>query len=255
MDFDIRKPSHIFAAFLLSVTFFLVIMMPILSYFDASVPSEISQMAQLPETMKLIFEILLLTIQLTLIIILLIFFPIIWYVLVNKLTLKEIFNRLKLRLEGIDVAFLWGIASAAIMFAIVFLIGVILVIMEYNIEELSNIPDLQQYFSIPSLFLLIAIQPIAEEIFFRGFLLEKIDSLAGKPMAILTTAVLFGLAHMSYGKIYPVIMPMMMGLILGFVVIKTKNLYSAIIAHVIFNLTAFILSILSQYLVPEALIL
>jgi len=250
MDFNIRKPSHIFSLLLLSVTFILIIIQPVLSFFDESVPSELSQMAQLPETMKLIFEILLLTIQLTLVIVLLIFFPIIWYVLVNKFTLKEIFDRLRLRLEGIDAAFLWGIVSAVVMFGIVFLIGVILVIMEYNVEELSNIPDLQQYFSIPSLFLLIAIQPIAEEIFFRGFLLEKIDSLAGKPMAILTTALLFGLAHMSYGKVYPVIMPMIMGLILGFVVIKTKSLYSAIIAHVIFNLTAFILSILSQYLVP-----
>ncbi len=250
MDLNIRKPSHIFSLLLLSITFILIIIQPVLSFFDESIPSELSQIAQLPETMKLIFEIFLLTLQLTLVIVLLIFFPIIWYVLVNKLTLKEIFDRLRLRLEGIDVAFLWGIVSAVVMFGIVFLIGVILVVMEYNVEELSNIPNLQQYFSVPSLFLLIAIQPIAEEIFFRGFLLEKIDSLAGKPMAILTTAVLFGLAHMSYGKVYPVIMPMVMGLILGFVVIKTKNLYSAIIAHVIFNLTAFILSILSQSLVP-----
>jgi len=255
MDFNIRKPSHIFSLLLLSVTLILIIVLPVLSFFDASLPSELSQMTQLPDTMKLIFEIFLLTFQLALITVLLIFFPVIWYVLVNKLTLKEVFNRLRLRLEGIDVAFLWGIVSAVVMFGIVFLIGLILVFMDYNVEELSNIPNLQQYFSIPSLFLLIAIQPIAEEIFFRGFLLDKIESLAGKSMAIVTTAVLFGLAHMSYGKIYPVIMPMIMGLILGFVVIKTKNLYSAIIAHVIFNLTAFILSILSQNLVPEALIL
>jgi len=255
MDFNIRKPSHIFSLLLLSVTLILIIILPILSFFNVSFPIEFNQMDQPTETIELISEIFLLTFQLASIIVLLIFFPIIWYVLVNKLTLKEIFDRLRLRLEGIDVAFLWGIVSAVVMFGIVFLIGVILVVMEYNVEELSNIPDLQQYFSIPSLFLLIAIQPIAEEIFFRGFLLEKIESQAGKPMAILTTAVLFGLAHMSYGKIYPVIMPMIMGLILGFVVIKTKNLYSAIIAHIIFNLTAFILSILSQHLVPEALIL
>ena len=255
MDFNIRKPSHIFSLLLLSVTFILIIILPVLSFFDESIPSELSQMAQFPEAVKLILEVIVLTLQLTLAIVLLIFFPIIWYAIVNKLTLREIFDRRRLRLEGIDVAFLWGIVSAVVMFGIVFLIGVILIVMEYNAEELSNIPNLQQYFSIPSLFLLIAIQPIAEEIFFRGFLLEKINSIAGKSMAILTTAILFGLAHMSYGKVYPVIMPMIMGLLLGFVVIKTKNLYSAIIAHVLFNLTAFILSILSQYLTSEALIL
>ena len=255
MDFDIRKPSHIFAALILSVTFFLIIIMPILSYFDASVPSEIGEMAQFPELIQILFEIILLTIQLTLVIVLLIFFPIIWYAVVNRLRLREIFNRLKLRLEGIDVAFLWGILSAIIMFVVVFVVGIILVLLGQNTEELSNVSDLEQLFSFPSLLLLVAIQPIAEEIFFRGFLLEKFESSAGAPIAILTTSVLFGLAHMSYGKIYPVILPIVFGIILGYVVIKTKNLYSAIIAHIIFNVIVILISELSRFLASEALIL
>jgi membrane protease YdiL (CAAX protease family) len=212
-------------------------------------------MAELPELIQILFEIILLTIQLTLILVLLIFFPIIWYAVVNRLRLKEIFNRLKLKLEGIDVAFLWGIFSAIIMFIVVFIIGLVLVFLGQNTEELSNVSDLEQLFSFPSLLLLVAIQPIAEEIFFRGFLLEKFESLAGAPMAILTTSILFGLAHMSYGKIYPVVLPIVFGIILGYVVIKTKNLYSAILAHVIFNVIVIVISKLSQFLASEALIL
>jgi hypothetical protein len=164
-------------------------------------------------------------------------------------------SRLNLRLEGIDTAVLWGVVTAISLFVIVTVFTSVLIQLGYEPEELSNIPDLQRYFSLPSLFFLIAIQPVGEEIFFRGFLLEKINTIAGKNMAILGTGLLFGLAHMSYGKIYPIIMPIVMGILLGAIVFKTKNLYSAITAHIMFNLTSFMLYILAQSLISESLIL
>ena len=78
--------------------------------------------------------------------------------------------------------------------------------------------------------------------------MEKIGSVAGEIMAIFVTAILFGLAHMGYGGYYPVVLPMLMGLVLGAVVIKTKNLYSSIIAHILFNFTVFMLAIFSTSL-------
>ncbi len=91
------------------------------------------------------------------------------------------------------------------------------------------------------MFILVSVQPIAEEIFFRGFLLDKIEYYAGQNVAIFSTAILFGLAHMSYGKIYPVLFPMIMGVILAYIVIKTRNIYASIFAHITFNITSFII--------------
>ena len=110
-------------------------------------------------------------------------------------------------------------------------------------------------FPMPILFFLIVFQPIGEEIFFRGFLLEKIDKLAGEKMAILITALLFGWVHISYGKLYPMLMPILLGILFGFIVIRTKNLFSSITAHIAFNVTVFIMYLGFQNLNLEALIL
>jgi len=114
--------------------------------------------------------------------------------------------------------------------------------------DISNVEDLAGGLSIFSMFFIIIFQSIGEEVFFRGFLLEKIDSFAGKNIAIIVTAILFGLAHMSYGKLYPVIMPMIMGIVLGYIVLKTKNLYSSIVAHMLFNFASFVLYLFAKNL-------
>ena len=69
--------------------------------------------------------------------------------------------------------------------------------------------------------------------------MEKFNSLVGKEAAIIVTALLFGIAHLSFGNVYPAIMTAVVGLLLAFLVIKTKNLYSAITAHILFNLASF----------------
>ena len=237
MDFNIKKPLHVLAVIFLAITFLMVIIVPILSFI------EVFPSTQSIEAQK-ISEVIFLILQLALIFGLLVIFPILWYIIVNERKLKEIFSSLKLKLDDIDMAFLWGIIAAIMIFLIIFIIEFVLIKLNYNPQDLSNIPDLQKLFSWPAMFFLVAIQPIAEEIFFRGFLFEKIENFAGGTVAIFSTAFLFGLAHMSYGKIFPVLMPILMGVILGFIVYKTKNLYSSIIAHIVFNITALILAYL-----------
>ena len=174
--------------------------------------------------------------------------PLIWYVLVNDFNKKQIFIALKLRIERLDDALLRGIATAVFMIIFVAIIGSILYSMGINEENLSNVSELAENLSLIGMLFIILFQSIGEEIFFRGFLLEKLESYAGATVAILISSVLFGLAHLSYGKIYPAVMPMVMGVLLGYAVIKTKNLYAAIIAHMLFNLTSFILYLFAQSL-------
>jgi hypothetical protein len=177
--------------------------------------------------------------------------PFAWYYFVNNLKLKGIFNRIRLVSENIDKAFLWGLLSAIIIFLLIFVIEFALIGLGVDVQDLSNIPDLQSLFSWPVMFFLVTIQPIGEEIFFRGFLFEKIEGYGGEIVAIIITAFLFGIAHMSYGKLYPVLIPILIGIILGFVVAKTKNLYSSIIAHIVFNVTSLALAYLGQSLLEN----
>jgi uncharacterized protein len=237
MDFNIKKPAHILALLAILFVFFILYVMPALSLLNL-LPS--TEGIELTEPVILFSSIIT--------VLMFVGIPFLWYLLVNKCTVKEMLYRLKLRGEGIDAAFLWGIIVAAVMIAMMIVLGALLYGVGVSKEELSNVEDIAGNISIAAMAFIIVFQSIAEEIFFRGFLLEKIDSFAGGIMAIFITAILFGLAHMSYGKIYPVIMPIIMGIFLGFVVFKTKNLYSAITAHMLFNLTSFILYIFAKSL-------
>ena len=76
--------------------------------------------------------------------------------------------------------------------------------------------------------------------------MEKIDTLIGKKTAIISTAGLFGIAHLSFGNVYPAVITGIIGLLLAFIVFKTKNLYSAITAHVLFNIISFVAYTISK---------
>jgi len=246
MDFNIKKLTNLFALMMVIVTFLVFTVLPVLSYFGVSFSTQTDQISGNPGSFGMIFEIIVLLIQTAIIIALFIIIPILWYLIVNKFNLKETFYHLKLRINAIDIAFLWGVITAIFALVIIVAIGALLMSLGLDLTESSNIPELEMYFSLPSILFLIAFQPIAEEIFFRGFLLEKIDSLIGEKTAIITTAILFGIAHLSVGNIYPAFMTGVMGVLLAFLVIKTKNLYSAITAHIIFNLVSFSIYIFAK---------
>ncbi len=251
MDFDVKKPLHIFALVIFVVAFAMVILLPIYSFFNAPLSIESTQIEAASGLFRVIVEIIALIIQILLVAIgIFIIIPFIWYFLVNRLSFKEILFHIKLRKEGMDMAILWGVVSTIVMFAILFVIGIILTLYGVNLDESSNITDLEQLFSLPSIFFIVIFQPIGEEIFFRGFLLDKINAMAGRETAIVLTSILFGIAHLTYGNIYPAIMTGILGLILAYMVLKTKNLTTAIVAHIFFNVVSVMLYILGQSFMP-----
>lgn len=248
MDFDSGKISHILALLMLIGSFIFIFVLPIISFFVLLDSPQLLESISISETSAIISQMIVIAVF--------ILVPFAWYLIVNKLNLKGIFERIKLVSQNIDRAFLWGIIAAIVIFAAIFTIELVLISFGHTPQDLSNIPDIQRLFSWPTMFLLVAIQPIGEEIFFRGFLFEKTEKYAGGVAAVLITSFLFGIAHMSYGKIFPVLMPMLMGLVLGLIVLKTKNLYSAIIAHVTFNITSLTLAYVGYELLEQlALIL
>lgn len=260
MDFNIKNPGHIFAMILLSISFLILIGLSLSTYFlsitgvtQNSTDVEIPEMSGL---FSIIFQIIMVALQLFLFIVFMILVPIIWYVIVNKLSFGEIKSRLKLDFKNFDKAVLWGFLTVFLIFAINGLINYLVGLIGYDSSQMSNVDDIERIFISPvSMFIVIAFQPIGEEIFFRGFLLDKINYLFNKNQtediddegflrkyqvpAVFTTSLLFGFAHMSYGEPYVFLVTFVFGLLLGFAVVKTKSLYTSIIAHMLLNIVTF----------------
>ena len=83
------------------------------------------------------------------------------------------------------------------------------------------------------------LQAIAEEVFFRGYLLQAIGSATGKAwMGIVGTALLFALFHSTQNPAL-FVHRFAFGLISGWLVLRTGGLEAAIAAHIVNNLFAF----------------
>ncbi|MFN5620180.1 MAG: type II CAAX prenyl endopeptidase Rce1 family protein [Flavobacteriales bacterium] len=100
--------------------------------------------------------------------------------------------------------------------------------------------DPQSGISAGVVFLSIAIIPaICEELLFRGVLMPLLAKMTRNiHVAIWITAALFSLIHMQFYGFLP---RMLMGAVLGYLVIWSGSLWTAILAHFINNATAFLL--------------
>ena len=237
MDFSFKKPTHLLALLALFIAFFLLIGLSVLSFIGIGPSTASSQISTVPASMQIYVEIFALIIQLLIVVVgIFLGVPFLWYLLVNRLTVRQMLERIQLRTERLDRALMWGVFAVFFTFIVTIIINLLVVQFSgANPESLSNIPTLLEFFSPPTLFILVAVQPIGEEIFFRGFLLDKITGLIGPKTAVLVTAVLFGLSHLSYGMAYTTVIAALLGIIFAVIVIKTKSLYSSIFAHITIN--------------------
>ncbi|MBD2313971.1 CPBP family intramembrane metalloprotease [Desertifilum sp. FACHB-1129] len=74
--------------------------------------------------------------------------------------------------------------------------------------------------------------PIFEEIIFRGFLLPSLTRYLPMAGAILVSALVFAIAHQSLSEILPLTM---LGMVLGFVYSRSRNLLAPILLHSLWN--------------------
>lgn len=87
---------------------------------------------------------------------------------------------------------------------------------------------------------LLVIAPIAEELALRGIVYTRIEKKSNHIVAIIVSAVLFGLMHFMAGGIILVAGTAIMGLVFGLLFYKYKSLWVCIIAHICANLPDFI---------------
>lgn len=79
--------------------------------------------------------------------------------------------------------------------------------------------------------------PILEEVLFRGVIFESCRERLGKGGAVLLSALLFGLIH---GIPVQIVNAFVVGLILGYIYLRTRSLISVIVLHAINNGLAYI---------------
>jgi sodium transport system permease protein len=85
---------------------------------------------------------------------------------------------------------------------------------------------------------LVAVLPgLCEEMLCRGFLLSSFKGRLGGMGAVIFTAVCFGLLHLDP---YRLISTMFLGLLLGFIVLRTGSIYPAMLAHAANNALSFL---------------
>lgn len=244
MDFSLKQPLHLFAALLLGITLILLTIIPIFSI-----------LGYYPTTEDVVLNEFIIIFGSIIAIALLVGSPLLWYLLVNNFNPKNILNHLQINTKELTNAVYWAFIAITTMYITLIIIGMILLAIGYETNKITNIEDLANNLTLGSVLFIVLFQSTSEEIFFRGFLYDKINSISNQRIAIIATALLFGIAHLSYGKIYPAIMTTIFGIILGIILIKSKNLVSAILAHVIYNGASFILFFIVQtYNIPAIML-
>ena len=81
----------------------------------------------------------------------------------------------------------------------------------------------------------VIIGPIVEELIFRKLMIDRL-SRYGELIAVMTSSIAFGLFH---GKFYQFFYAVMLGLILGYMYAKTRNIKYSIIMHMLINFSCF----------------
>lgn len=92
--------------------------------------------------------------------------------------------------------------------------------------------------------LAVVLAPVAEEIFFRGFLFTGIGNRYGYGWGAVISALIFALAHfMQPGAFLPIFL---LGLLLAWLYIRTGSIWACIFTHFAYNSLALIFMILYQ---------
>jgi membrane protease YdiL (CAAX protease family) len=85
---------------------------------------------------------------------------------------------------------------------------------------------------------------VTEELIFRGYLLPRLNILLKNPfLAIAISTLIFGLAHIGYGTVINVVVPVIIGLALAFYYWRFQNIKVAILFHALWDLMVILVAI------------
>ena len=140
----------------------------------------------------------------------------------------------------------WGVATVTVVLylSVSHLVGQVYqrpVFPEFLIEVYQSAAPMLLFW-----FAVVIIAPLAEELFFRGFLFIGLrNSRIGASGAIVTTALAWSLTHVQY-DFYEKVEIFLLGVLLGWLRYRYNSVLVPLVVHLIMNLIVLIL--LSQYL-------
>lgn len=109
---------------------------------------------------------------------------------------------------------------------------------ETNIDRLLQIVDSGGW----AILMLVIAAPVLEEIFFRGIIQEELANEYGGMKGVLMAAAFFGLAHIQVPQ--QAVNAFFVGIILGYIYVKTKSLVPVMLIHAMNNAIAYLLMLL-----------
>ncbi|HHV98187.1 MAG TPA: CPBP family intramembrane metalloprotease [Clostridiaceae bacterium] len=156
--------------------------------------------------------------------------PVIIYMLVNKLSFKEVF-----RLNKLDAlpALLIILISVPALFTAAMLNTIVVYLLQFighipaqPIPVPGNIKEL-----ITGLFVIAVSPAICEELLHRGIMLSAYEN-RGSIKAVVITSIIFGLFHFDITNLLGATF---LGLLIGYYVIRTNSIYAGMLAHFMNN--------------------
>ncbi|OUV56818.1 MAG: hypothetical protein CBC73_01835 [Flavobacteriales bacterium TMED113] len=153
------------------------------------------------------------------------------FIIIKYIYKEDALNYLKIKKTSLKKVFIYlGVFITG-------LISISFIANQLGIEALEEGADFAKSLINPNtniILLIIAIgilQPIFEEVIFRGFLFEHIERKWGGFIAIITTSFIFSIVHAQYNIYILMIVLLPMSFFLGYTRWKTKSLTPAIILH------------------------
>lgn len=127
---------------------------------------------------------------------------------------------------------LWG-------FVMVLLTGVVIEpVLELFPDAFLKIIDKMGMHGGWSILMLVVLAPVMEEVLFRGILLESVRSKHSAGRAIVVSALMFGVIHLIPQQ---VVNAFAIGLILGYIYVRTESLWPVIVIHALNNAMAYVI--------------
>lgn len=150
--------------------------------------------------------------------------------------------RLKKDIDALQILLIAGMCIGAFIPA-QYVNGVVVMVLQSFLGEpmeLSGVTSAQNIVQLLSEIVIIGFLPaICEEIFYRGYVLRGLERKGNKKYALLISSLLFAVMH---GNFQQMTYAFALGILLGFVVLKTDSLLSSIVMHATFNIISVILS-------------
>lgn len=167
-----------------------------------------------------------------------ILFPVLLYLIVKKIDIKETLKINKFRaLPGVLILL---ISIPAYMGASSLNVMIVYILQSTGYILGESLPVPQNFGDIILSILVVAVSPaICEEILHRGILLKAYES-RGSINAVVISSILFGIFHFDLKNLSG---PIFLGMLIGYYVIRTDSIFAGMLAHFVNN----VLSVLVQY--------